>query len=380
MMAMKFRLGLLTLTALAPLAAHAQPVEGLYIGAGVGFDYLNTVNGKSLVIPSQALANAGFGQTLHVNSANFHSQGGFIGLGSIGYGLGNGLRFEVEGSYRQNTVKVTQGAGVRGGATFQEGGVFVNGLYDFDAGLGFMMPYVGIGVGYVQNTLQGGHLYTTNASFPQVGVDFTNSAKGSAAGQFILGAAFPLSYALALTTEFRFMGEFAQQTYDGKTTVNGGIAGGVPGTSLKLAAPTDESFLVGLRYSFDAAPPAPPPAPAPMAPPAPPPARTYLVFFDWDRADLTDRAKQIISEAAANVTKVQLTRIEVNGYTDLSGTAAYNQKLSVRRAEAVAAELVKDGVPKGEIDIHGYGESNPLVPTAQGVREPQNRRVEIIFK
>jgi outer membrane protein OmpA-like peptidoglycan-associated protein len=103
------------------------------------------------------------------------------------------------------------------------------------------------------------------------------------------------------------------------------------------------------------------------------------VFFDWDRADLTTRARQIVAEAASASTHVPTTLINVNGYTDLSGTAAYNQRLSVRRAESVEAELIRDGVPKGEISIHGYGESNPLVPTAKGVREPQNRRVEIIL-
>jgi OOP family OmpA-OmpF porin len=104
------------------------------------------------------------------------------------------------------------------------------------------------------------------------------------------------------------------------------------------------------------------------------------VFFDWDRSDLTARARQIVAEAATASTHVQTTRIEVNGYTDLSGTAAYNQKLSVRRAQSVESELVRDGVAQSEISIHGYGESNPLVPTAKGVREPQNRRVEIILK
>jgi outer membrane protein OmpA-like peptidoglycan-associated protein len=118
----------------------------------------------------------------------------------------------------------------------------------------------------------------------------------------------------------------------------------------------------------------------PEIPPAPQAARTYLVFFDWDRADLSARARQIVAEAAQASTHVQTTRIEVNGYTDLSGTEAYNQRLSVRRARSVEAELVRDGVAAGEISIHGYGESNPLVPTAKGVREPQNRRVEVILK
>ncbi len=143
-------------------------------------------------------------------------------------------------------------------------------------------------------------------------------------------------------------------------------------------------YYARVAYKFGAAPPPPPPespAAAIATPPvAPIPVRTYLVFFDWDRADLTDRAKQIVASAAQASTHVQTTRIEVDGYTDLSGTVPYNQRLSVRRAQTVQNELVRDGVPANEIAIHGYGESNPLVPTAPGVREPQNRRVEIILK
>jgi outer membrane protein OmpA-like peptidoglycan-associated protein len=114
--------------------------------------------------------------------------------------------------------------------------------------------------------------------------------------------------------------------------------------------------------------------------PAASPTRTYLVFFDWDRADLTDRARQIIAEAATASAQVETTQIEVNGYTDLSGSAAYNKRLSIRRAESVAAELVRDGVSDDEIVMKGFGESHPLVPTAPGVREPQNRRVEVILQ
>jgi outer membrane protein OmpA-like peptidoglycan-associated protein len=108
-------------------------------------------------------------------------------------------------------------------------------------------------------------------------------------------------------------------------------------------------------------------------------ARSYLVFFDWDKATLTDRARGIIQDAATNSSKVAYTKIDVNGYTDTSGTPQYNQGLSVRRANAVAAELVRDGVPRGAIAIAGFGETHLLVPTGQGVREPQNRRVEIII-
>ncbi|MBX6747532.1 MAG: OmpA family protein, partial [Acetobacteraceae bacterium] len=72
--------------------------------------------------------------------------------------------------------------------------------------------------------------------------------------------------------------------------------------------------------------------------------------------------------------------IEVAGHADRSGTPQYNMRLSRRRAETVAAELVRHGISRNEITIEAFGESRPLVPTADGVREPQNRRVEIVLR
>jgi outer membrane protein OmpA-like peptidoglycan-associated protein len=69
----------------------------------------------------------------------------------------------------------------------------------------------------------------------------------------------------------------------------------------------------------------------------------------------------------------------VDGNTDTSGTPQYNQGLSERRARTVAEELVRDGVPQNAISMHAYGDTKLLVPTGPGVREPQNRRVEIVF-
>jgi len=120
----------------------------------------------------------------------------------------------------------------------------------------------------------------------------------------------------------------------------------------------------------------PVPMPMPMAtmPAAP---SSYRVLFNWDRADLTDQGRQIIREAAAVSGN---SRIEVDGHTDTSGPQRYNLVLSMRRARAVATELVRDGVPLAAINIQGYGEAQPLVPTGDGVREPLNRRVEIILQ
>ena len=140
------------------------------------------------------------------------------------------------------------------------------------------------------------------------------------------------------------------------------------------------ALMGGVKFKFGMPPEVLPPMASAAAPaPAMQPARSYLVFFDWDRATLTDRARQIVKDAADNSVHVKYTRIEVNGYTDTSGTPQYNQGLSVRRAEAVKAELLKDGVPLAVITTKGFGETHLLVPTANGVREPQNRRVEIVI-
>ena len=126
----------------------------------------------------------------------------------------------------------------------------------------------------------------------------------------------------------------------------------------------------GIRYALGVA---PLPVSGPPIPTPPLIARSYLVFFNWDHDDLTDRARQIVAEAAANFGRVQVTRIEVNGYTDTSGTRHYNQGLSVRRAKTVQGELVRDGVPEDAITIRGFGETNLLVPTGPNVRSPPNR-------
>ena len=122
------------------------------------------------------------------------------------------------------------------------------------------------------------------------------------------------------------------------------------------------------------------PIPAPAAPPAPKAAVVpdrYQVFFDWNKATLTAEARKVIGDAAQSYKTSGKATIVATGHTDTSGSAAYNMRLSVRRAEAVKAELVRLGVPAANITTIGRGQEDLLVPTKDGVREPQNRRVEI---
>jgi outer membrane protein OmpA-like peptidoglycan-associated protein len=111
-------------------------------------------------------------------------------------------------------------------------------------------------------------------------------------------------------------------------------------------------------------------------PPPPPPVRSYLVFFDFDKSDLTPEALRVVHTAADNAMKMNVT----TGHTDTHGSDAYNMRLSKRRAVSVQQELIHDGVPAGEIAIFAKGKHELLVPTADGVKEPQNRRVQIVFE
>jgi hypothetical protein len=117
------------------------------------------------------------------------------------------------------------------------------------------------------------------------------------------------------------------------------------------------------------------------APPPPPPsmaqAPSYLVFFDWDKSNLSPQAMATIGQAAAAYKATGSARIADVGNTDTSGSSGYNMALSMRRADAVRNALIQNGVPAAAIDATGRGETNLLVPTADGVREPQNRRVEL---
>lgn len=119
---------------------------------------------------------------------------------------------------------------------------------------------------------------------------------------------------------------------------------------------------------------------APPAAAVPGTPDTYLVFFDWDKSNLTSEAVGIIRTAASNAKKGGTANIEVTGYTDTSGPADYNLKLSNRRAAAVKAELIRQGISASNITTLGRGEADLLVPTPDGVREPQNRRARIVIR
>jgi OmpA-OmpF porin, OOP family len=139
----------------------------------------------------------------------------------------------------------------------------------------------------------------------------------------------------------------------------------------------DDAMLAGLNFHFNAPPP-PPLAPAMLPVPPLGELKAFIVFFDWDRDVITPEGERVIQQAADAYKAGAPVRLQVTGYTDRSGSPGYNQRLSERRANNVAKALAALGVPKAQIAVSGRGENDNRVPTAPGVREPQNRRVEIV--
>lgn len=195
---MTFRKALLAATMLAlPLAAQAQPVTGFYIGAGAG---VNLLQESDVAIKGPAAT----GLTSPQRSGSVEFNYGYVGVLSLGYGYGNGLRAELEGSYRENEVDGASGFRVLGTPLRSDGkarsyGVMANVFYDFDLGAGsFIQPYVGAGLGFQWHEYSGVRARNT------AGTGFTiDGDQGRFAYQAIVGAAFPVNANLSITAEYR---------------------------------------------------------------------------------------------------------------------------------------------------------------------------------
>lgn len=103
----------------------------------------------------------------------------------------------------------------------------------------------------------------------------------------------------------------------------------------------------------------------------------YVVYFGFDRSDLTAAARGVISDVVASLQGVASPIVSLVGHADTSGPAAYNVGLSQRRVNRVASAMDQAGVNMAGVTRAARGEAQPAVPTGDGVREPRNRRVEI---
>src|SRR5271169_213812 len=332
-------------------------------------------------------------------SARYNS--GFNAGGRLGIQYGP-LRVEEEYSYRHNGLSSFGGffnPGGTGAFTGQRNtnSIMTNFIYDFTVGWP-VTPHIGFGIGAVENvdsislspvTLNG--LGTTTVSgpggvlgrigagtpfpSPTIGGTFLKGSNWNFGYQAIAGFRYDINPLLAFDVDYRYVAS-TDPTYSSK-----GVAPfppfGFSGIKYTSGYNT-QNIVASLTMKFGAPPPPPPPAP-PAPPPPPPIHQVYLVFFDWDKYNITPEGQQIIQLAANQYHSGGHVTLQVTGYTDTSGSAGYNQRLSERRANAVAAALERLGVPRSDMVVAGRGENDLRVPTPNGVREPQNRRVEIVF-
>jgi outer membrane protein OmpA-like peptidoglycan-associated protein len=344
---MKTLLLFAALAATAPFAADAAD-RGFYLGAGLGANWTRDTD------------VTGTGTNV---SADFDA--GWAGALSAGWAYGNGVRSEIEFGYRSNDVDSLSGAAAGTGDASSWRGM-VNLYYDFKTETPFT-PYLGVGIGAARVSLDAN----------PVGASRLDDSDTAFAYQGIAGAAYRLNENAQIFADYRY---FATTSLDFTTAA---------GTAVD-ADYDNHTLMVGLRFGFAPPKPAPKeepkPAVQPVAPPPPPPPpaarvvpRNYLVFFDWDKADLKPEALRTIAIAAADAKTGNIARIRATGHADRSGPEAYNMRLSMRRAVAVKNELVRLGIAEKDIVLVAKGETEPLVPTPDGVREPQNRRVEIVF-
>ncbi len=293
-----------------------------------------------------------------ISGAEYRGAFNMVGGGAIAdfYPLDTGLRLSGGVRYgaprwRMHAAPAANGTVRVGDATYASSQVGnLSGTDKFNT----VLPYVG--VGYSASLLNDRLVLAAD-----VGVAYQGN------GRLSLSASGPLS------NDANFRANLAREQSKVRNYAN---------------IPVYPVVMVSLRYNFfsmAAHEPPPPPvrvaveaAPPPMA--APPVVRTYVVYFDLNSASLNARARDVVNEAANSIRTTGLTRIEVVGHTDSLGSPASNQRLSVRRAEAVAAQLTRLGVPRNQMAVSGMGETSPAVPSADSARVPQNRRVEVVAR
>jgi len=333
-----------------------------YFGGQVGWTMLDNQSGSLARIPA-----LGGGSITARESWN----DGFNTGARAGYEWGP-WRFEEEFSFQTNGLQ-SLSLGAPGapppwlaGNTVKVRGdrnayaIMSNAIYDFPVGWA-ITPHIGAGVGAVilhdsASALPGSFIHP-------VGGKFSSSSTVELGYQGIAGIRYNINPSLAFDLDYRYLGT-TDPTFGSKIgKYNSGYS--------------SHNLLASLTVRFGPA----LPIIAPPAPPAPPPIarRVFLVFFDWDRSTITPEGMAIIQQAAGAFRAGGPVTIQVTGYTDASGSAGYNQRLSERRANNVANALAQSGVPRQAMVVSGRGKNDQRVPTADGVREPQNRRVEIVF-
>lgn len=378
---MKIKAALFAAAATVAIAPAANAYEGLYGAIGAGLTYM--------------APDLDFKSTAPAFSSGFHSDLDYKnGIGvytALGYAYGNAWRGELEFSYRANDVRQLAGDGL-GFNGWPEGTLegevksysfMANLIRDFDFGSNVVKPYLGAGIGFSRVKAEMSGL--NPVAIPGLTTMAIDDGDIAFAYQGIAGLAFSLAENLVLDVSYRY---FATHNTDFVGTV--GAASSTFSTDYR-----SHNVFAGLRWNFGSA-----PAPVrvqykdcwdgssvPVSAECPPQLVerqaavadpiNVVVYFDYDKSNLTPEAASLIREAATRARAGNINTVRVEGNTDTSGSATYNMALSQRRANVVRDALIANGVPANMIETVAFGQTNLAKPTADGVREPLNRRTEV---
>jgi outer membrane protein OmpA-like peptidoglycan-associated protein len=342
--------------------AGASELRGTYAaiegGAGwVGGEQLFQATATTGVIGASATYDAGFDT-------------GWAVFGTLGYAFTNNFRAELEVGYRHNEIESLRelapvATTLPSDGDLSEFTVMANLLYDIPLGSRLMLT-VGAGVGADQ----------ANLDIAALGFD---DDEWVFAYQGIAGLSYAIGDQTQLFVNYRYLHADAPE-------YTAAIAANTVQHTTFLGDLGKHTATFGLRYAFDggrARPDMTPEAPVAPPPPPPPPAAAppqFIVFFGLDSADLVPEAQRVVGDAAGAAKEFGAAAIHIVAHTDSSGSPAYNQNLSERRAAAVRNALVANGIAADGITTEGRGEGDLMVRTGDGVKEPQNRRATIDMK
>ena len=343
----------MTLRSILLGAVAATAFSGAASAANFGGWYVSLEGGANWVSDSDYVAN--------VTPATATYSTGWAALATVGYAFGGNWRAEFEAGYRDNDIDaITPVVSIVGNSgSLTESTLMANVLYDIRLGDKLSLSLgAGAGMDFAELDLVG-TLYNASDddwNFAYQGIAGLNYAIGGRTTAFI---------------NYRYL-TVSSPNYD---------------LTAKLGPLVDSddyqkhTVTLGLRYALGSpqvmmdAPPAEPSAP-PVAEPSGP-SRQFIVFFGFNKYNLTSAALRVISEAVIAAKETGSATVVITGHTDTVGSPEFNQRLSMRRSNAVKAEMARQGVSASNINTNGKGENELLVQTTDNVKEPQNRRATI---
>lgn len=324
----------LLIGAMSATSAQAAERHGWYFGLEGGLVKVNDTD----------LVNWGY--------TRIQFENGWAGLAEVGYALDGRWRIELEGGYRRNDLDKVNGVSVGLGDLRNYTG-FVNAIWDAPISQKWALSLgAGAGVDDVRFSDPFG-VHDSDTVF---------------AAQGIAGLDYQMSDHWDLFLNYRYL--WADSPTFSSNAIN----------CLRIGCRDSmdvvkHTITIGFRYGYES-PEAPPPEP-PAPPPAEAPPAHFIIFFGFNKCNITSEADRVLSEAVDAAKSMGSAAVTIVGHTDTSGSTRYNQRLSECRANASKSNMVGKGIPESSISASGKGETELMVQTGDGVKEPQNRRATI---